>query len=147
MRSKRVLLLVLGLMAFALYTFDQLRTRDIAASEQMTWECTDHSRIHPGRVVILRFLRAPEYFGFRDDPTGSFCRFVSDRGHPIVTVAARLHGSKRDGFSSWTDETMDGAPIPLGFSGGDGTEGQPTHVFPFQQDFNAARHHGFNWLR
>ena len=42
---------------------------------------------------------------------------------------------------------MDGVAVPLGFNGGDGTEGQPTHVFPYQQDFDAARHRGFHSLR
>ncbi len=42
---------------------------------------------------------------------------------------------------------MNGVSIPFGFNGGDGTEGQPTHIFPYQQDFNAARSRGFRQLR
>ena len=134
-------------MAFALYTLDQLRPREITASEDMMWTCTDHSRLHPGRIVLLRFLRAPEYFSYREDPSGSFCRFVSERGRPVVTMVVQVQGTKRDGMRDWTDQTMDGAKIPLNFNGGDGTEGQPTHVFPYQQDFDDARHRGFSWLR
>ncbi len=95
-------------------------------------------------MVILRFVRASEYFDYREDPTGAFCRFVSERGRPAVTMVVEVNGNKRDGMSSWTGKTMDGATIPLG---GDGIEGQPTYVFPYQQDFNAARHRGFSWLR
>ena len=148
MRSKRVIvLLVLGLTAYAFYTFDQLRPRHVLATEDMAWTCTDRSNLHPGRIVILRFARAPEYFSFRADPTGSFCRFVSARGRSAVTVVAQVSGTKRDGFDGWTDQTIDDAPFPVGMEGGDGTEGQPTHVFPYQQDFDAARHRGFNRLR
>ena len=136
-----------GLAIAVFYLDDQLRTRSVTAREEMVWQCTDRSPLHPGRIVLLRYLRAPEYFGYREDPTGSFCRFVSQTALPTVWVVSEVRGNKKDGLHGWTEETMDGHPIPLGFNGGDGVYGQPSHTFPYQDDFqNALRHHGFGLL-
>lgn len=139
----RYLLITIALVIFG-YLFDQLRTIHILADEPVSWECTSHTPMYPKPVVLLRFMRAPDYFDFEADPDGSICRFFAQSGKAVVIAHTDVWGSKHGGFVGWNEITYDGRTAPhTGNFGADGQDRATEHPFPYSQDFDTAlhRHH------
>ncbi len=98
------------------------RELHLTVAEQMTWECTSISHLLPPsarsaqsgeRIVILRFVQAPEEHDWQGDPDGSFCRSLQQAGKPEVTLVSDLTGNRWSGWSGFRELTVDGRPFPL----------------------------------